>query len=144
MCKELNGGEWLAPFPEKYFTRLEKKQPIWSPQYVMHKLLMGLTYAYLDAGNRQALQIIEGLRSWYLKWTERMQSVNPHAVYSGEEAGMLEILYPQFEHTYTVFPWKQNTYLTKKQPENFILRPLYEITDEPYTVYFTQKPLTHD
>lgn len=91
MCQELNGGEWVGPFPEKYFTRLEKNLPIWSPQYVMHKLLMGLTYAYLDAKNEQALQIIRGLSSWYLKWTEKMQTVNPHAVYSGEEAGMLEI-----------------------------------------------------
>lgn len=98
-CQELNGGEWIAPFPEKYFTRLEKNQPIWSPQYVMHKLLMGLTYSYLDAGNTQALQILEGLSSWYLKWTERMQSVNPHAVYSGEEAGMLEIWAILYEAT---------------------------------------------
>lgn len=106
MCQELNGGEWVGPFPEKYFTRLEKNLPIWSPQYVMHKLLMGLTYAYLDAGNEQALVIIRNLSNWYLKWTEKMQTVNPHAVYSGEEAGMLEIWATLYEAT------KDSVYLT--------------------------------
>ena len=57
-CQELNGGEWIGPFPEKYFTRLEKELDIWSPQYVMHKLIMGLTHAYLYAGNEQALTIV--------------------------------------------------------------------------------------
>lgn len=90
-CQELNGGEWIAPFPEKYFRRLEKNQYIWSPQYTMHKLIMGLTHAYTYAENKQALEILDRLSDWYIKWTEKMEKVNPHAVYSGEEAGMLEI-----------------------------------------------------
>ena len=60
-CQELNGGEWIGPFPEKYFTRLEKELHIWSPQYVMHKLIMGLTHAYLYAGNEQALTIVASI-----------------------------------------------------------------------------------
>ena len=68
-CQELNGGEWIGPFPEKYFTRLEKELHIWSPQYVMHKLIMGLTHAYLYAGNEQALTIVRHLADWYIRWT---------------------------------------------------------------------------
>ncbi len=48
-------------------------------------------------------------------------------------------LYPQIEHTYGTFPWKQNCYVTKNQPKNIMFKPLYEITDATYTVYITQK-----
>jgi hypothetical protein len=45
----------------------------------------------------------------------------------------------QAEHTYSTFPWKQSTYLTKNQPKNMTFVPLYDITDEEYTIYFTKK-----
>jgi hypothetical protein len=56
--------------------------------------------------------------------------------YSGEVSNAL---YQRTEHTYTTYVWKQNTYITKDQPENFELKPLYDVTDETYTVYFTLK-----
>ena len=43
------------------------------------------------------------------------------------------------EHTYSTFPWQQSTYRTVNQPENFTFVPLYDITEESYTVYFTKK-----
>ena len=46
------------------------------------------------------------------------------------------------EHTYETFPWKQSTYRTINQPENFEFVPLYDITDEPYTIYFSKKSLS--
>ena len=48
-------------------------------------------------------------------------------------------LYPQIEHTYGTFPWNQNCYVTRNQPKNIMFKPIYEITDETYTVYFTKK-----
>ncbi|MBP0983006.1 MAG: glycoside hydrolase family 127 protein [Oscillospiraceae bacterium] len=90
-CQELNGGEWIGSIPEKYFTRLINDQYIWSPQYTLHKTIMGLTHAYTYAGNRQALDILSHLSDWYIRWTEKAAQTNPHAVYSGEEAGMLEV-----------------------------------------------------
>ena len=90
-CQALNGGKWIGSIPEKYFWKLETDSYIWSPQYVMHKTLMGLLHAYLYIGSRQALEIFSAAADWYLDWTAKMQQVNPHAVYSGEEGGMLEI-----------------------------------------------------
>ncbi len=98
-CQELNGGEWIGSIPEKYFEKLEKSQYIWSPQYVMHKTLMGLTDAYLLAGNEKALLIIDKLSNWYVRWTDDMLVKNPHAIYSGEESGMLEIWVTLYEAT---------------------------------------------
>ena len=90
-CQELNGGEWVGSIPEKYFTRLIKNQYIWSPQYVMHKTIVGLSDAYIYTGNKQALDILSHLSDWYITWTEKAAETNPHAVYAGEEAGMLEV-----------------------------------------------------
>lgn len=90
-CRVLNGGRWIGPFPEKYFGKLERGEYVWSPQYTMHKTLMGLYHAWQLAGMDKALDLLSHAADWYLDWTERMQQVNPHAVYSGEEGGMLEI-----------------------------------------------------
>ena len=46
---------------------------------------------------------------------------------------------PQLEHTYGTFPWRQNSWRTRNQPQSVMFRPLYEIRDEEYTVYFTGK-----
>lgn len=43
------------------------------------------------------------------------------------------------ERTYSTFPWQQSVYRTVKQPTNFDFVPLYDIADEPYTLYFTKK-----
>ena len=98
-CQEENGGEWVGSIPEKYFERLARNQYIWSPQYTMHKTILGLMHAYSYAGNEQALAIIDKLADWYIRWADAMQSRNPHAVYSGEEGGMLEVWATLYELT---------------------------------------------
>ncbi len=96
-CQELNGGEWIGSIPEKYFEKLEKSQHVWSPQYVMHKTLMGLMHCYIYAGNGKALEIIDKLSDWYVKWTDDMLQKNPRAIYNGEESGMLEVWITLYE-----------------------------------------------
>ncbi len=89
-CQQLNGGECVGSIPEKYFDKMAKGQYVWSPQYVMHKTIMGLTDAYKYAGNEQALKIVDHLSDWYIRWTDAMQKSNPADVYSGEQGAMLE------------------------------------------------------
>lgn len=91
MCQQLNGGEWLSSIPEKYFQILAENRYVWSPQYVMHKTIMGLTDAYKYADNKQALTIVDHLSNWYIRWTDKMQEINPGAIYNGEQGGLLEI-----------------------------------------------------
>ena len=98
-CQQLNGGKWLGPIPEKYFDKLEKKEYVWSPQYVMHKTLLGLMHAYQYAGNQKALKLLDGLTDWYITWTRKMKDVNPKAIYDGEEGGMLEVWATLYELT---------------------------------------------
>ena len=58
---------------------------------------------------------------------------------SGSISGPDRILLPETPHTYDTYVWLQNTYRTRFQPENFRIVPLYEVTDESYTVYFTSR-----
>lgn len=91
-CQKLNGGKWVGPFPEKYFSKLETEEYIWSPQYTMHKLILGLIHANVYAGNRKALSILNNLADWYIKWTDKVLKGDcPDAIYKGEQAGMLEV-----------------------------------------------------
>ena len=124
-CQELNGGEWVGSIPEKYFTRLIKNQYIWSPQYVMHKTIVGLSDAYIYAGNTQALDILSHLSDWYITWTEKAAETNPHAVYAGEEAGMLEVWAQLYQLT------KDEKYLTlaKRYADAGLFRKLKEGKD---------------
>ncbi len=139
-CQELNGGEWVGSIPEKYFTRLIKNQYIWSPQYVMHKTIMGLTDAYVYAGNTQALDILAHLSDWYIRWTEKAAELNPHAVYSGEEAGMLEVWAELYQLT------KDEKYLTlaKRYADAGLFRKLREGKDSLTNCHANASiPFTH-
>lgn len=139
-CQELNGGEWVGSIPEKYFTRLIKNQYIWSPQYVMHKTIVGLSDAYIYAGNTQALDILSHLSDWYITWTEKAAETNPHAVYAGEEAGMLEVWAKLYQLT------KDEKYLTlaKRYADAGLFRKLKEGKDSLTNCHANASiPFTH-
>ena len=90
-CQRLNGGEWVGSIPEKYFAMMKPDRYIWSPQYTMHKTIMGLKDVYDLLGNQTAIEILDRLADWYVRWVENVQSSDPAAVFSGEQAGMLEV-----------------------------------------------------
>ena len=88
-CQINNGGEWIGSIPEKYFKRLETDDYIWSPQYTVHKTLMGLLDAYECTGYAVAMDILDHAADWYIKWKNRLE--NTDAMLKGEAGGMLEI-----------------------------------------------------
>lgn len=98
-CQKLNGGKWVGSIPEKYFTRLETTEYIWSPQYTMHKTCMGLMDTFKYTGNRKALKILNNLADWYVRWVNYEKKHCPQAIYNGEQGGMLEIWASMYEIT---------------------------------------------
>lgn len=98
-CQKLNGGKWIGSIPEKYFSRLETTEYIWSPQYTMHKTCMGLMDTYKYTGNRKALKILNNLADWYIRWVNYEKKHCPQAIYNGEQGGMLEIWASMYEIT---------------------------------------------
>jgi len=98
-CQKFNGGEWIGSIPEKYFDLMREDRYIWSPQYTMHKTLLGLMHAYQYAGIEKALTILDNVSNWYTRWTEKMAEEQPEVIYRGEEGGMLEVWATLYEIT---------------------------------------------
>jgi DUF1680 family protein len=92
-CQELNGGQWVGSIPEKYFAILaDGREPVWSPQYTLHKTMMGLFDAYRYGHDDEALAVLEHSADWFSAWSERLiREGHGEVVYSGECAGMLEL-----------------------------------------------------
>ena len=120
-CQKLNGGEWAGSIPEKYFALLVTSPYIWSPQYTMHKTVMGLKDVYARLGNETALRVVDRLADWFVRWVTEMQETSPETVFAGEQAGMLEV-------------WADLYALTKKEKYLFLIRAyegqkLFELLD---------------
>jgi len=92
-CQKLNGGQWIGPIPEKYFEILaDGREPVWSPQYTLHKTMMGLFDAYRYGHDSEALAVLEHSADWFSAWTEKqIRAGHGEVVYSGECAGLLEL-----------------------------------------------------
>lgn len=92
VCQENNGGEWVGSIPEKYLYLMAEGKNIWSPQYTLHKTLMGLYDMYMLTGSQQALDVLDRFADWFHRWTgELVEAGKAHAIYGGETSGMLEI-----------------------------------------------------
>ncbi len=91
-CQEINGGEWIGSIPEKYMRLMAEGRPMWSPQYTLHKTLMGLYDVYAVMGNKQAIEVLDKFANWFHRWTDEMIAANnAAAIMGGETSGMLEI-----------------------------------------------------
>lgn len=97
-CQEINGGEWVGSIPEKYMTLMAEGKPMWSPQYTLHKTLMGLYDMGTVGENPKALKILDRFANWFYRWTGKMiEEGNEAAIMNGETSGMLEIWADMYE-----------------------------------------------
>jgi len=131
-CQELNGGQWVGPIPEKYFTILAAgKESIWSPQYTLHKTMMGLFDAYRYAHDEEALSVLEHSADWFYAWSENLiRGGHGEVVYGGECAGMLEL-------------WA-DLYGATKDPRYLRLASRYAMPDLFRALLAGGDPLTND
>lgn len=90
-CQYENGGEWVGPIPEKYLHRIAEGRNTWAPNYVVHKILMGLFDMYAFAANEQALDILIRCAAWYHRWTENFSREQMDRILDYETGGMLEV-----------------------------------------------------
>ena len=92
-CQAKLGGKYLSAFPTTWWDRLESEQRVWAPFYTIHKIMAGLFDMYRLAGNRQALQILEGMATWADEWTARHSQERMQRILDIEFGGMAETLY---------------------------------------------------
>ena len=90
-CQQDNGGQWVAPIPEKYLHWIAKGKGVWAPQYTIHKVFMGLLDLYEMAGVDKALQIAVNFADWFYDWSGTFSRDQFDDILDVETGGMLEI-----------------------------------------------------
>ena len=92
-CQERLGGKYLSAFPTTWWDRLEKQERVWAPFYTIHKIMAGMWDMYRLAGNKQALQVLEGMSTWADEWTAPKTYEHMQQILTIEFGGIAETLY---------------------------------------------------
>jgi DUF1680 family protein len=92
-CQQKLGGKYLSAFPTSWWDRLEKGERVWAPFYTVHKIMAGMFDMYRLAGNRQALQVVEGMAAWADEWTAPKTEEHMQRILTIEFGGIAETLY---------------------------------------------------
>jgi DUF1680 family protein len=91
--QKLKGGGYLSAFPIEWFDRLDARKPVWAPFYTIHKIMAGMLDMYTLAGNKQALEVLEGMSNWADEWTRSKSEEHMQDILNTEYGGMNDILY---------------------------------------------------
>ena len=89
-CQTANANGYLSAYPEDFFDRLRKEQPVWAPFYTLHKILAGHLDMYVYCGNQQALANAEGLANWIDHWAEGISDAQMTRILKTEYGGTME------------------------------------------------------
>ena len=92
-CQQKLGGAYLSAFPTTWWDRLEKGERVWAPFYTIHKIMAGMFDMYRLAGNKQALQVLEGMAAWADEWTAPKSHEQMQQILTIEFGGIAETLY---------------------------------------------------
>jgi DUF1680 family protein len=92
-CQDKLGGKYLSAFPTTWWDRLEKGVRVWAPFYTIHKVIAGMFDMYRLGGNKQALQVAEGMAAWADEWTAPKTEEQMQQILTVEFGGMAETLY---------------------------------------------------
>jgi DUF1680 family protein len=125
-CQTANANGYLSAYPEDFFDRLRKEQPVWAPFYTLHKILAGNIDMYVYCGNRQALANAEGLASWINHWAEGISDAQMARILKTEYGGTMEGLL----NLYAITGNKQYLWLSQRFEQEQFFGPLAAHRDE--------------
>ena len=92
-CQARLAGGYLSAFPLEFFDRLYARKQVWAPFYTIHKIMAGMLDMYQHCGNRQALEVLQGMANWTGKWSAPISAGHMQNVLNTEYGGMNEVLY---------------------------------------------------
>jgi DUF1680 family protein len=92
-CQAKLGGGYLSAFPTEFWDRLDARKRVWAPFYTIHKIMAGMMDMYELAGNKQALQVLEGMAEWADDWTASKSEEHMQDILNTEYGGMNDMLY---------------------------------------------------
>ena len=92
LCQKENGGQWGFPIPEKRLLWLKNGKHTWAPQYVCHKVMMGLLDMYRYIQDQQALEVVLRDADWFVDFTKDISRERMSDMMDWEETGgMMEL-----------------------------------------------------
>jgi DUF1680 family protein len=92
-CQARLGGGYLSAFPTELFDRVKVRKKVWAPYYTLHKIMAGLLDMHLHCGNKQALDVVEGIAGWVDAWSAPIPEAQMQNILGEEYGGMNEVLY---------------------------------------------------
>ncbi len=125
-CAEANGGGWAFPIPEKYLHAIKRGQHFWAPQYVCHKVMMGLLDMYQFADNKQAFELLLGCADWFYNFTNDITRENMDNMMDIEETGGIMELWADL---YGVTNDPKHLELTRRYERPHLTQPLLDGID---------------
>jgi uncharacterized protein len=92
-CQAALGSGYLSAFPEEFFDRLRRGDPVWAPFYTLHKIMAGLLHMHTLAGSAQALAVLLGLAAWTRRTVMPLGDAHMGRILEREYGGMNDVLY---------------------------------------------------
>src|SRR5580698_1236173 len=86
-------GGYLSAFPTEWFERLDARKSVWAPFYTVHKIMAGMFDMYTLTGNKQALEVLQGMANWADDYTKSKPEAHMQDILNTEYGGMNEVLY---------------------------------------------------
>ena len=92
-CQRKLAGGYLSAFPTEFFDRLKARKKVWAPFYTLHKIMAGMLDMHQHCGNRQALEVLQGMADWTGTWSAPIPEPHMQDILDTEYGGMNDILY---------------------------------------------------
>lgn len=127
-CQQEHGNGWCFPIPELYLHWLKRGKHTWAPQYVCHKVMMGLLDMAVLTKNAEALEILEKAADWFLRFTEDITPDHMAEMMTKETGGMMEL----FADLYAVTGKEEHRVLMERYARRDLLQAL-EAGEDPLT-----------
>lgn len=119
-CQARFPSGYLSAFPETFFDRLERLEPVWVPWYTLHKVYQGLLDMYVLTGNEQAMTVLKKACAWARQRTDRLTDEHLQKVLHTEHGGINEV----FANIYAVTGDRQYLTLAARFNHQAVLGPL--------------------
>lgn len=117
---------FLSAYPESFFDRVERREPVWAPYYTLHKIMAGLLDAYEHCGNEQALTVVERMAEWIRFRVSHLTREQMQITLLNEPGGMNEVL----ANLYAATGKPEHLELTLAFNDDVVLEPLADGRDQ--------------
>jgi len=135
------GEGYLSAFPKNAWDVVEAAKPNWAQYYTIHKIMTGLFDQYQYCDNRQALQILKGMASYFKKRLDKFNLDRMATILNAtEEGGMCDVLWNLYsvtdnsEHRVLAIKFEKRRFITPMSLREDVLTGLHGNTHIPLVI----------